>query len=396
MTAILYITMGTFIFILAIVLFLSLIITHEMGHFLVAKRNGVKPEEFGIFFPPKIWGKKMKGGWLFTINLLPLGGFVKLKGEHDSDTEPGSFGAASDWAKAKIMLAGVAVNLATAILLFTVLALAGMPKIIDNQFTVASDTKVTRNDTYVGYVEQGSPAAKAGLKVQDQLLTISDGVKSSALFETDLPDITKQYAGKTVTISYKRDDKMYRTQASLHTAKEVEASLKTDNPIGYLGIAPNKITLQRSTWSAPVVAVGLSAQFTQLTMTGLWHAVEGLGGIIAGGVTGNKEARQNAQTAASSQVSGPLGIFYVLKGGSSLGVLFTLFVIALISLTLAIMNILPVPALDGGRLYLMLASRLTKQKRLTPKMEEIIVGASFMLLLGLIVLITIVDVKRFF
>jgi regulator of sigma E protease len=86
----------------------------------------------------------------------------------------------------------------------------------------------------------------------------------------------------------------------------------------------------------------------------------------------------------------------VLKGGSALGLTYVLFIIALISLTLAIMNVLPVPALDGGRLYLMLISRLTKEKRLTPKMEETIVGASFMLLLGLIILITIVDVKRFF
>ncbi|MGB4795892.1 MAG: site-2 protease family protein, partial [Candidatus Saccharimonadales bacterium] len=83
--------MAIVVFVLGIILFLLLIITHEMGHFLVAKRNGVKAEEFGIFFPPKLWGKKMKGGWDFTINALPLGGFVKLKGEHDSDTEKGSF-----------------------------------------------------------------------------------------------------------------------------------------------------------------------------------------------------------------------------------------------------------------------------------------------------------------
>ena len=154
--------------------------------------------------------------------------------------------------------------------------------------------------------------------------------------------------------------------------------------------------MRRSTWSAPVVAVGLSAQFTQLTLKGIGTALAGLGGIIAGGVTGNTEARQNAQTEAGSQVSGPLGIYFVLKSGSSLGVLFMLFIIAIISLTLAIMNVLPIPALDGGRLYLMLGSRFTKQKRLTPKMEENIVGASFMLLIGLIVLITVVDVKRFF
>ena len=388
--------MGIAIFIIGIILFLLLIITHEMGHFLVAKRNGVKAEEFGIFFPPKLWGKKMKGGWDFTINALPLGGFVKLKGEHDSDTEKGSFGAAGDWAKAKIMLAGVAVNLVTALALFTILALFGMPKLVDNQFTVASDTKITRHDVLVGYVEEKTPAAKAGLQERDKLLSFASANKTVTMNGQKLSEVTKQFAGQTVTIWYERGGQSRSTQATLLSEAAVQSSSKTNNPKGYLGVAPQEIILRRSTWSAPVVAVGLSAQFTQLTLKGIGTALSGLGGIIAGGVTRNTEARQQAQTEASSQVSGPLGIYFVLKGGSSLGILFMLFIIAIISLTLAIMNVLPVPALDGGRLYLMLASRLTKAKRLTPKMEENIVGASFMLLIGLIILITIVDVKRFF
>lgn len=384
------------IFVLGIILFLLLVITHELGHFWVAKRNGVKPEEFGIFFPPALYRRKMKGGWDFTVNLLPLGGFVKLKGEHDSDTEKGSFGAASDWAKAKIMLAGVAVNLVTALVLFTVLALVGMPKIIDNQFSVKSDTKIVRHDVSVAYIEDKSPASKAGLQERDKLLSIATPAKTVALTGQKLTEATKQFAGQTVTIRYERNGITKQTKATLLDEKTVLASQKTDNPRGYLGVAPQEIILQRSTWSAPVVAVGLSAQITQLTLKGLGHALQGLGGIIAGGITGNTTARQHAQTEASKEVSGPLGIYFVLKGGSSLGVLFMLFIIALISLTLAIMNVLPVPALDGGRLYMMLASRLTKQKRLTPKMEETIVGASFLLLIGLIILITIVDVKRFF
>lgn len=388
--------MAIVVFVLGIILFLLLIITHEMGHFLVAKRNGVKAEEFGIFFPPKLWGKKMKGGWDFTINALPLGGFVKLKGEHDSDTEKGSFGAASDWAKAKIMLAGVAVNLVTALALFTILALFGMPKLVDNQFTVSSDTKITRHDVLVGYVEEKTPAAKAGLQERDKLLSFASANKTVTMNGQKLSEVTKQFAGQTVTIRYERGGQSRSTQATLLSEAAVRSSRKTNNPKGYLGVAPQEIILRRSTWSAPVVAVGLSAQFTQLTLKGIGTALSGLGGIIAGGVTGNTEARQQAQTEASSQVSGPLGIYFVLKGGSSLGILFMLFIIAIISLTLAIMNVLPVPALDGGRLYLMLASRLTKAKRLTPKMEENIVGASFMLLIGLIILITIVDVKRFF
>jgi len=94
-----------------------------------------------------------------------------------------------------------------------------------------------------------------------------------------------------------------------------------------------------------------------LTFQGLGHAIKGLGGLIAGGVTGNKEARQNGQTSASEQVSGPVGIFVILRDGSSLGFQFMLMIIAIISLTLAIMNILPIPALDGGRLWLTLATR---------------------------------------
>jgi len=391
--------MGTFLLIVGLILFIGLVIAHELGHFWVAKRNGVKAEEFGVFFPPKLWGKKMKGGWDFTINLLPLGGFVKLKGEHDSDTGKGTFGAASDWAKAKIMLAGVAVNLVTALGLFTVLAWFGMPHVpamLPDQFTVASDTRTASHNVLAGRVESGSPAEKAGLERLDVITGITNGTKTINVGETPLADATKQFAGQTVTISYTRHGVPKTGKARLLDAKTVEASRKTDSPKGYLGIVPFAYEIKRSTWSAPVVAVGLTAQLTKMTFVGLGNALQGLGGIIAGGLTGNKEARQNAQTEASSQVSGPVGIYMVLKEMGTLGIPFLIFIIAILSLTLAIMNVLPIPALDGGRLYMMLLSRFTKAKRLTPKMEEAIVGWSFLGLIGLILLITVVDVKRFF
>jgi regulator of sigma E protease len=391
--------MGTFLLVVGLVLFIGLVIAHELGHFWAAKRNGVKVEEFGIFFPPKLWGKKMKGGWDFTVNLLPLGGFVKLKGEHDSDKGKGTFGAASDWAKTKIMLAGVFVNLLTALGMFTVLAWTGMPHIpamLPDQFTVKSDTKVTSQNVLIGQIEPGSPAAKAGLKRLDIVTGLSDGTKTLNVGETPLTKATHQFAGKKVTITYLRKGASKTTTAQLLDEKTVLASRKTDSPKGYLGIVPFEYKIQRSTWSAPVVAVGLTAQLTKMTFVGLGHALQGLGGIIAGTLTGNTTARHNAQTEASSQVSGPVGIYMVLKEMGTLGVPFLLFIIAILSLTLAIMNVLPIPALDGGRLYMMLLSRLTKAKSLTPKMEESIVGWSFMALLGLIVLITIVDVKRFF
>lgn len=398
------------LFILGIVLFIGLVVVHELGHFWVARRNGVEIEEFGIFFPPRLWKKKMKGGWDFTINLLPLGGFVKLKGETDSDKRPGSFGAASDLAKAKIMLAGVAVNLVAALVLFTLLALIGMPKLIDNQFTVASDTKVVHREVLISYVEQGSPAEKAGLKAQDRIIAIGLPRTSSTIDCSDsicsmqnissqsnlLPTEEKLLAKSSVlVVKINRDGVTKLIQATPNSLAAVAESKKQGKNIGYLGISPAEYSLQRSTWSAPIVAVGLSGQLTALTFQGLGHALAGLGGIVAGAVTGNTPARQAAQTEASSQVSGPVGIFVVLKSGSALGFQFMLMIIAVISLTLAIMNVLPIPALDGGRLFVMAIARILK-KPLTPKVEEGVYASGFMLLIALIILITIVDVKRFF
>jgi regulator of sigma E protease len=180
----------------------------------------------------------------------------------------------------------------------------------------------------------------------------------------------------------------------LLTLPVVAASQNTNNPKGYLGISPTEFTLVRSTWSAPIVAIGFTTQATALTFEGLGHALSGLGSLIAGATTGNKVARQNGQTAASSQVSGPVGIFVILKDGSILGYQFMLFIIAIISLTLAIMNILPIPALDGGRLWITLVARAFKRP-LSARVEETVNAAGFAFLMVLIVLITIVDVHRF-
>lgn len=382
--------------IIGLLLFVGLVVVHEWGHFIMARRGGVDIEEFGIGFPPRLFGHKTKGGWLFSINLLPVGGFVRLKGEHDADTTKGSFGAASLSTKTKIMAAGVVMNLVTALIMLTALAWIGMPKLVDHQFTVASDTHVVRNDVLVGDIEKKSPAAQAGLEAGDKLVAMSSGKTTKKITSaSDLPDITKQFAGKTVTISYVRKGDAHQATATLRSAKEVAASEKTSNPKGYLGVYQTELTLQRSTWSAPVVAVGLAGQFTQLTFEGLGKAVAGLGSMIAGAVTGNSHARQAGQQEASSQVSGPVGIFFVLKEGGHLGYQFMLLIIAIISLTLAIMNILPIPALDGGRLWITLFMHAIKRP-LTQEREELINGIGFLVLISLVVLVTIVDVKRFF
>ncbi|HEY5667530.1 MAG TPA: M50 family metallopeptidase [Candidatus Saccharimonadales bacterium] len=377
--------MSVVLLIVGLILFVALVVVHEFGHFIMARRNGVKVEEFGIGFPPRIWAKKIKdkkGGFEFSLNWLPLGGFVRLKGESDAATEPGTLGAASTWAKSKIMLAGVGMNLLAAFVLLMALAWLGLPKLIDNQYTVKSDTKVIRNDVLVGYIENESPAGKAGVTQRDRLVALGPSGHLEAVKTADqLPKITEKYAGQQVVIRYQHNGETHDKVVQLRSKQEVEASKKANNPKGYLGVSPTELTLTRSTWSAPVVAAGLIGQFTKATLSGL-------GSVVAAVFHGDGQK-------AADQVSGPVGIIVLLKDGSLLGYQFMLVIIAIISLTLAIMNVLPIPALDGGRLYMMLLSRLFK-KKLSQEMEERIVGASFLFLMFLIVLITIVDVRRFF
>ena len=391
-------------FIFGVLLFFGLVVVHEFGHFIMARRGGVEVEEFGIGFPPRLFRHKTKDGWIFTINLLPLGGFVKLKGEHDTDTAPGSLGTASVWTKSKIMAAGVVMNLLAAYVLLVGLALAGMPQIVDNQFIVKNDaTYLSRAEKYIaaGQVENGSPAAQAGIAADDTLVAFGPaGHLTPLTSEGTLPQLTKQYAGQTVYVTYLPHGAAtpHTKQVTLRSAHEVSQAAQAGKQEGYLGVseyqAQKGITVVRSTWSAPVVAAGTVGQFTQLTFLGLGKALQGVGGIVGGFVTHNTAAREAAQSEASSQVAGPVGIFFVFKYGSELGLRFILFIVAILSLTLAIMNILPIPALDGGRLWLMLATRAIKRP-LKQTHEEAINAAGFAFMICLLILITIVDVRRF-
>jgi len=388
--------MSILIFVFGVVLFVGLVIVHELGHFLVARRNGVEAEEFGIFFPPSLYKRKTKKGWTFSINLLPLGGFVKLKGEHDFDLERGSFGAASLWVKTKIMLAGVFMNLVTGVLLLMVLSWLGLPQLIPNQFSVKGGSHSSSQEVLVYAVQSNSPASKIGLKPENQIVALGlPGNPKKVNTLTDLQHLTEEFAGKRVAVVYKNNGNLNQRVVRLQTKAVVRASLKTKNPKGYLGIALTVLNLRRySLWAGPIEAVGLTWQVISLTFIGLGHALVGLGQLIAGLVTANTVARQHGQAVASSQVAGPVGIFFILKDGSALGYQYMLLIIAVISLTLAIMNILPIPALDGGRLWLILISRAFGRP-LSPRTEEVVNAIGMIILLTLIVLITLVDVHRF-
>lgn len=368
--------MSIFLLIVGVILFIGLVVVHEWGHFIMARRNGVEVEEFGIGFPPRLWSKKVKtkkSKFLFTVNLLPLGGFVRLKGESDSATAPGSYGAATVAAKVKIMLAGVTMNLLVAFAMFTLLALIGMPKIIDNQFTVASDTSVTRQLTVrAAEVDANEPGGKAGIRPGDQIAAINGTPLSDT---AQVGSLSRENAGKTIPFTIVRDGQTQ--QINVNVNKE-----NTGN--GFVGIAPQRegIQLQRSTWSAPVVAAGLAGQLTGLTFKGIGTAFSSL-------------YKGDTKT-ASEQVSGPVGIAVILKEGSKIGVNFVLLIIAILSLSLAIMNVLPIPALDGGRLFVLLISRGILGKPVSERREGLINLAGFAALMLLFVVITFVDIKRFF
>lgn len=447
--------MGLLIF--AIIMFIGLVVVHEFGHFIMARRNGVEVEEFGIGFPPAVWKKRVKspkGDYDFTINALPLGGFVKLKGENDSNAEKGSFGAASLTAKVKIMVAGVAMNLLTAFIILTFVALAGMPMLIDDQFTVASDTKNTKNELILIDVPKGSwlqdndlkkglviksingqdvevpeqleekiisangnpvsitfidsketiskditvpsgvtvygvdddsPANGAGLSKEDTLYSVA-GIELYS--SSQLRVITEKNEGSEVEIVYSKDgsNEKLSKKVTLNTKSLVEQRKSENKNIGYFGAAVSSppvanYKVSRSTWSAPIVAAGLIKQFTTLTFQGLGSAIASL--------------FQGEGSKASEQVAGPVGIFVILRDGTILGYQFILLIIAVISLTLAIMNVLPIPALDGGRLFVTLLFRALR-KPLDEDLENMIHGFGFMALMILFVVITVVDVRRFF
>ena len=380
--------------ILGLFLFFMLVVLHEYGHFLVAKRNGVEVEEFGVGFPPKLFGKTLGKGIFksyYTVNLLPLGGFVRLKGENDAAKEKGSLGAASTSAKLRIMLAGVVVNFVAALIFFTVVAWVGMPQIVPNQFTVASDSKVIRQDVFAAKVSAGSPAYQAGIKAGSEIVSINNTPITSG---QSLTEATKTNAGQTVPVNYVQDGQQQTSQVTLLSQQEVQQSINSGSPKGYLGIVPRDYTLLQSTWSAPVVAVGVSAQFTVLTLKALANALISLAKAFVNLITFNANNAKKDAAKASENVAGPVGIFAILQQNVKLGYQFILFIVGILSLTLAIMNFLPIPALDGGRAFVMMLYKVRK-KPLSAQTEERIHGTGFAILMLLFAVILIVDINRF-
>ena len=371
-----------------------LVIVHELGHAIVARRNGVVVKEFGIGFPPKAWLKKPKQSFLgknveFSINWLPLGGFVRLQGEYDSANQKGDYGAASFWVKTKILLAGVTMNFLTAALILSILAVLGLPKILNNQIQLKFDTRIEKSAVMAVRVTANSPAQKAGIAVDDQIQRIN-GVEIKS--PNQLIELTKSHAGQEVAVDFVRSGSHQQVKVKLNSTEEAKTC-------GYLGVAPSQTEKTYSTWSAPIVGVALTGQLSYETIKGVGDLlVKSVGGFI-GQFFGSDESRKAARAdlaAAGENVAGPIGILGVIfPSVVNSGLTQILLLAAIISLTLAVMNILPIPALDGGRWFTMIIFRLFK-KPLTKEREENIQAVGMAILLILMIVVTVSDVGKIF
>lgn len=362
---------------IVIILFSSLVILHEWGHFIAARRGGVGVEEFGVGFPPKLWGKKIKGT-LYTVNLLPLGGFVRLKGEDAAESGPGTFSSASYATKAKILLAGVGMNLLTAVVVLYVLCLVGVPAIgagFEPGFLKSSYAQPKQ--LVISSVQDGSPAAAAGLKRGDYLLKAND-----AKLEDDvaLRDFTKANAGKEVTLRVRSDGDERDVNVRLRDANSTD---------GFLGVGGQQVyKLKYDALRAIPASLYMTGALFIATILGVLQLIVQIPALLLG--LFSSSVPQAAQAA-----SGPLGIVFILQSLSSLGYTYIFLFVANIAVALAAFNVLPLPALDGGRLFLITVQKLFK-RTLAAETEAKIHAIGFMALIALMVVISVYDLRKHF
>ncbi len=360
-----------------------LVVVHELGHAIAARRNGVVVEEFGIGFPPRAWGKKLKNGILFTLNWLPLGGFVKLQGENDSATKKGDYGAATFWQKTKILFAGVFVNWAVAALLLTVLALTGLPKIVPNQFSVPGDASITTSPVRIGSLVEGYPAQSAGLQTGDEVISLAGEPIETV---SELISVSVANRGKDVPVVYARDGAEITTSVTLRDSEQA-----------VFGASLGQQERLRATWSAPIVGIVTTGQFTWVTLQGLGQLfTDFFGGLFLqlSPDEATREAAGESLDRAANSVAGPVGILGIIfPAAGQAGLTEVVFLAAIVSLTLAVMNALPIPALDGGRWFVTVLFKLLRRP-LSKDREEKIHGTGFLALMALIVLVTVADVTK--
>jgi len=365
---------------LLLVILVVLVVVHEFGHFLAARRAGVRVHEFGIGFPPRAKVLHDDGETIYTLNWLPIGGFVRLEGEEGDSDDPRAFVRQGLGRRIVILLAGVTMNFLIAFLIFTFIA------------GVADPSATVR----IGAVQPGSPAEAAGLRggVQIDTVTLPDGTPVPVYDESGdrilaidglrfpwfaLPDgpraqidYLRDRPSATVTLLVERSDgTVFETQATLRSAADIAAGL------GALGFSPQSFATGPTIERDPVSAVVVGAQRTVDSSTLILRA---LGEFVT--------------NLTDPQVSGPIGIVNAIGFvRTEAPPIFLLFLIGLLSANLGVINALPFPPLDGGRVAVSLIQAVSGN-RISAAAERLVYLTGFVLLMLLLVWVTWFDIQR--
>lgn len=355
---------------LVIAILVLLIVVHELGHFIAAKISGVRVEEFGVGYPPRafIFGKV--GDTEYTLNWIPFGGFVRLFGDEGEEQRGrGSYIDAPRWKQALILIAGVTMNVIAAWALFAGALHLGVPQIVDAP-RIGEVTRILVSD-----VVAGSPAEVAGMRPGDQITGLEDaaGTQVSAVTPASFVEFVRERPGEQLTIRYLHEG--VATESIIIPSQGV-LSQAAGQPA--LGIALALVANRSLPWSEAAVAA-----FSQ-TAKGFVVVMHDLGALAATMLDGTPDL---------SQVVGPIGIVSYVGEASQNGLGAVLSLAALISINLAIINLIPIPALDGGRLAILGLEALTR--RSAPRLAVQTLNAlGVALIILLMITVTYQDIAR--
>ena len=365
-----------------IILLGLLVFAHELGHFVMARRSGIKADEFGFGFPPRlagvvwddavgrykiIWGSReiSSAHTIYSLNWLPLGGFVRIKGEDGENSDPDSFAKKSAWQRVSVLGAGVFANLIFAWLLISIVLTLGLPQpITPEERAQHPDAKIQ-----IFEVKKGTPAQAMGLALGDEILTIN-GEKITSLKQVS--DTIAANRGREIEMRINRLGKEVTAVGTPRVAYPAGE--------GSLSISFGETAIVSYPWYEAVYRGILVTYNITLAI------LRALGMLIV--------SLFAAGTKASIDVAGPVGIIYLTKQMSNLGIAYLLQFAALLSINLAIINILPIPALDGGRILFILIEKF-KGSPVSRSTEGMIHKIGFILLLLLMLIITVRDFSTF-
>lgn len=367
-----------------------LVFGHELGHFWTARRLGVKAEEFGFGFPPRAIGfyKDISGKWrrlvgsktvedlpvgqepagtIYSLNWLPIGGFVRIKGENgDGKLDPDSFASKPLWKRAVILAAGVVMNIVLAAIFLSAGYMIGMPSSLEE---AGPSARITKAEVVIVETISDSPAERAGLQPGDIISAVNGEAVDS-------------HESLQVLVAANRGRDTQFLVTSGETVKEVTIVPETMTATGNAGIGVSVYS------SGTVQYPFFTAIWEGIKMTGLmfWSIILAFWGLIKGLFMG---------MGAEGQVAGPVGIATLTGQVASLGFAYLLQFMALLSLNLALINILPFPALDGGRLLFLLIEKFIGRP-VRQSVEAIVHTVGFWLLMLLIIFVTYKDIVRLF